>query len=314
MRNIILVVLMLGALTLTNCGKETIIERIEVQKGNLILSGSGRPAPSLGSVGDYYLDITTTELYGAKTENGWGTPINLKGLQGEKGEKGAKGEKGEKGDKGDTGSQGEKGDKGDRGDNGVNGSNGSNGVAGRDGTKIFSGNTTPDNSLGSVGDFYIDLTEKKLYGPKTDSGWGTSFETNSLSDNHSIIKTESEFIVQANIVLERYIGNGTYTIVQTDENKNIVNISVADNKVFIKGIAEGETNFSIERKENNYKYIEEIKIKVVENTGDYILSDNCQTLEKWENARITEIDMRNDKVLKNIKEIGGLLSFLKKVN
>ena len=137
---IFITVAVLGALAVSNCGKETekVIERVEVQKGNQILSGIGAPDASLGNVGDYYLDKSTGELYGAKTAQGWGTPINLKGQ---------------------------------------NGANGSNGQNGSSGTKILSGTTTPTTSQGEVGDWYIDTQNKRLYGPKTESGWGTSFIT-----------------------------------------------------------------------------------------------------------------------------------------
>ena len=92
MRKVILMaVVVLGALTVSSCGKETekVIERVEVQKGSQILSGNDVPTTSLGSVGDYYLNKTTMELYGPKTTEGWGNAIGLKGAQGEKGKGGA---------------------------------------------------------------------------------------------------------------------------------------------------------------------------------------------------------------------------------
>jgi len=51
----------------------------EGEDGSQIHAGSGAPDASLGSVGDYYLDKDTYELYGPKTDSGWGTPLNLKG-------------------------------------------------------------------------------------------------------------------------------------------------------------------------------------------------------------------------------------------
>ena len=106
-------VVVLIAFTVNSCRKETetIIERVEVQKGNQILSGIGAPTETLGNVGDYYLDLSNSNLYGAKTAQGWGTPISLKGIKGEKGDKGDAGQKGDKGQKGDTGAKGEKGEK-----------------------------------------------------------------------------------------------------------------------------------------------------------------------------------------------------------
>jgi hypothetical protein len=46
--------------------------------GSQILSSNGAPDSALGVIGDFYLNKTTNELYGPKTqETGWGTPINL---------------------------------------------------------------------------------------------------------------------------------------------------------------------------------------------------------------------------------------------
>ena len=42
--------------------------------GNTILSGSGAPDPTLGNVGDFYLDTTGFVLYGPKTADGWPEP------------------------------------------------------------------------------------------------------------------------------------------------------------------------------------------------------------------------------------------------
>ncbi|WP_053958006.1 hypothetical protein [Sulfobacillus thermosulfidooxidans] len=45
------------------------------------------------------------------------------------------------------------------------------GPAGRNGTSILSGSTLPQNTLGVVGDFYLDTANETLYGPKTSQGW-----------------------------------------------------------------------------------------------------------------------------------------------
>lgn len=52
------------------------------EDGSQIYAGSGAPDPSLGDLGDFYLDQANYDMYGPKTENGWGTPINLKGADG----------------------------------------------------------------------------------------------------------------------------------------------------------------------------------------------------------------------------------------
>ena len=174
MRKVILMaVAVLVALTISNCGKETekVIERVEVQKGSQILSGNGVPTNSLGSVGDYYLNKTTMELYGPKTTEGWGNAIGLKGAQGEKGKDGKDGS---------------------NGSNGSNGNNGTNGSNGKDGATILSGTTTPTASQGKVGDWYIDIQNKHLYGPKTESGWGTGI---SLIGSSSSTTQKADFLV-----------------------------------------------------------------------------------------------------------------------
>ena len=140
---------LLVALTISNCGKETekVIERVEVQKGSQILSGNDVPTTSLGSVGDYYLNKTTMELYGPKTTEGWGNAIGLKGAQGEKGKGGA---------------------------------------------TILSGITAPTTSQGKIGDWYTDTQNKHLYGPKTESGWGTGI---SLIGSSSSATQKTDFLV-----------------------------------------------------------------------------------------------------------------------
>lgn len=37
---------------------------------------------------------------------------------------------------------------------------------------ILSGQSVPTPDLGNKGDYYLDLSTYKLYGPKTDKGWG----------------------------------------------------------------------------------------------------------------------------------------------
>lgn len=53
--------------------------------GNTILSGTGVPANTNGAVGDYYLDLSTSNLYGPKTTSGWGSSVSLKGAAGPNG-------------------------------------------------------------------------------------------------------------------------------------------------------------------------------------------------------------------------------------
>jgi hypothetical protein len=97
------------------------------QNGSVIFSGTTVPATTTGAVGDFYLNISTSLLYGPKTAAGWGSGFALKGPAG---------------------------------------------TAGAPGNKILNGTGVPASSLGNNGDYYLDVVNYLLYGPKTDGGWG----------------------------------------------------------------------------------------------------------------------------------------------
>ena len=50
---------------------------------------------------------------------------------------------------------------------------GTSGPQGGRGTGILNGTTAPNNTIGIVGDFFLNTTNMNLYGPKTESGWGS---------------------------------------------------------------------------------------------------------------------------------------------
>ena len=80
------------SLASVQCTK-TIEERIvEHERTNTILSGATAPTATIGSVGDYYIDLTSVNLYGPKTVEGWGNPVSLRGLQGQNGTNGQNGQ------------------------------------------------------------------------------------------------------------------------------------------------------------------------------------------------------------------------------
>lgn len=107
--------------------------------GSVILSGTAAPVANLGKVGDFYLNKSNSDFYGPKTAAGWGQPFSLKGADG------------------------------------TNGTNGTNGANGANGKTILSGEVAPADSLGSLGDFYLNIITHNFYGPKTLLGWGTPF-------------------------------------------------------------------------------------------------------------------------------------------
>lgn len=129
--------------------------------GSAVYSGKGNPTVDLGQPGDYYLDITASELYGPKTKGGWEDPISLKGEKGDRGETGPKGPKGDKGEKGSTGPKGSKGERGEAGQDGA------------DASRIWTGADAPAATMGKAGDYYLDTDGFILYGPKTANVWGS---------------------------------------------------------------------------------------------------------------------------------------------
>jgi len=65
------------------CGCDTDIPTgADGTDGKTILNGSGAPAPSLGTDGDFYLDTDTQELYGPRTAGAWGAGVPLNGTDG----------------------------------------------------------------------------------------------------------------------------------------------------------------------------------------------------------------------------------------
>src|SRR5690606_26199907 len=85
--------LYMAVLLLASCSEETVMgpqgetgetgpmgpQGIPGKDGALILFGNGAPAETLGNDGDMYLDGAGSELYGPKTDSGWGTPLQLTG-------------------------------------------------------------------------------------------------------------------------------------------------------------------------------------------------------------------------------------------
>ena len=52
------------------------------ENGNTVLNGTTAPSSELGNEGDFYINTETNEIYGPKTESGWGSPTSLVGPQG----------------------------------------------------------------------------------------------------------------------------------------------------------------------------------------------------------------------------------------
>lgn len=157
--------------------------------GSITFSGNGAPSSIMGQTGDYYLDKTNYLLYGPKVDADWGVPILLRGAAGAQGPMGPAGADGTIFYSGETAPDPALGKVGDfyisrlpimlygpkhatfgwgvgtnlKGADGANGTNGNT---------ILNGIGIPSNSLGVSGDFYINISNYDMYGPKTAAGWG----------------------------------------------------------------------------------------------------------------------------------------------
>lgn len=119
---------------------------------NSFYSGEDLPSVSIGSIGDFYLKFqgptappptgSSVLLYGPKTAQGWGTPVELVGSQGLQGEAGATGPSGQPGLNGKT---------------------------------ILSGIVDPNSEVGADGDFYLNTVTKTFFGPKEEGSWPSGF-------------------------------------------------------------------------------------------------------------------------------------------
>lgn len=141
---------------------------------NTVLNGTGAPAASLGSNGDFYIDKKSFNMYGPKANGHWPLPVSLRGpiglmgpvglsgkvvtaaggvIAGERGATGAKGETGTAGPSGPSGTPGAVGPiglTGAPGSAGPAGSPGSSG-AGSPGATGATGATGPVGPTGPVG-------------------------------------------------------------------------------------------------------------------------------------------------------------------
>ena len=212
------------SVAVTNCSREEAqkaINGINGKDGTAILSGNSTPALNVGNIGDYYFDQSSYKLYGPKKADGWGIPVILKGADGEKGNDGAKGDKG---DKGNDGAKGAKGDKGN------DGAKGEKGEKGNDGTQIIPGIGAPTPSIGNNGDWYIDTKNKKLYGPKTQNGWGN--EGIPLGNGGSVSSLRGNYILDKSgtILLKWY--NSEITDVDMQSDPELKNVTIIANEAF----------------------------------------------------------------------------------
>jgi hypothetical protein len=127
---------------------------------NTIRSGSGVPSVSLGSDGDFYIDLKSMNFYGPKKNKRWPLPVSLRGPIGAIGPSGVDGKNGAAASA-TAGTTGVAGPKGDAGATGATGSTGATGATGPAGSNT--GTAGPKGDVGSTG-------STGAAGPKGDTG------------------------------------------------------------------------------------------------------------------------------------------------
>ncbi len=116
--------------------------------GNSVLSGTSNPTSNVGSQGDFYFNTANSTMWGPKGATSWpAAGVSLIGATGAKGDTGAAGAAGAAG---------------------VAGATGATGPAGK---STLNGTSGPTSADGNVGDFFINTSTNKIYGPKTAGGW-----------------------------------------------------------------------------------------------------------------------------------------------
>ncbi|MEI7608952.1 MAG: LamG domain-containing protein [Rhodospirillaceae bacterium] len=120
--------------------------------GSTWYSGSGAPSAGTGINGDYYLNITTGDVY-TKSSGSWGSAIaNLKGA---------------------AGATGATGPAGSTGATGATGAAGTTGAAGANGAVWYSGSGAPSSGTGANGDYYLNIATGDVY-TKSSGSWGSA--------------------------------------------------------------------------------------------------------------------------------------------
>ena len=132
--------------------------RVTATTPNTIRSGKGAPSSSLGGDGDFYIDLSTFNFYGPKSNGRWPAPTSLRGPAGTNGIPGAAGTNGAAGSaatasekSGPIGLQGLTGETGAQGVPGLAGSPGSIGATGPTGPAGPQGIAGPAGSASESG-------------------------------------------------------------------------------------------------------------------------------------------------------------------
>ena len=158
--------------------------------GNTILSGGGEPDDDDGVDGDFYLDTASWEIYGPKDDDRWDGPTSLIGDGGDGGAAANTIHNGAGAPSDTDGADGdfyidtdgweiygpkEAGAWTDPTPMTGNGNNGADGVDGADGNTVWNGADNPNTdepAAAQDGDFYLDIDDWLIYGPRDAGDWG----------------------------------------------------------------------------------------------------------------------------------------------
>ena len=174
---------------------------LELRSPQIWSNGTGAPSGASGSIGDYYLDNATGDVYKKTGSSTWTLQTNIRGLTGATGSTGGIGPTGTAGSGWRSGAgvpagglgvvtdwylNTSNGDvyektgastwtlqgnlKGPTGATGSNGTNGTNGTNGAPGSVWYSGSGAPSSGLGINGDYYLDTASSFVYG-KSGGSW-----------------------------------------------------------------------------------------------------------------------------------------------
>ena len=151
------------------------------------------------------------------------------------------------------------------------------------GSMIIPGNGAPAADVGGKGDYYLDKLSGKLYGPKTDTGWGNNpialVEPNSVG-NTIYSGTTPPAADKGNI--------GDLYLQLNSSNPN-------HSKLYGPKTAEGwGTGYEMGDKSGGQP----------QQLPNYRLSKDGKTLLAWTNFRTLHLDMRSDPKLANVEHIG----------
>jgi Chaperone of endosialidase/Collagen triple helix repeat (20 copies) len=116
-----------------------------------VLSGANNPAPAVGVDGDFFINTTTSTIFGPKVAGVWPPGISLIGPVGSQGPAGATGTTGAAGSQGPAGPTGTNGATGPQGPTGARGPTGDIGATGSQGLQGPAGSTGTTGATGAQG-------------------------------------------------------------------------------------------------------------------------------------------------------------------